>query len=451
MRDGFESFLIEESGTPRSFPLSPSGFEDSPLWHKVRLSWSPNLEYDLLGYNIYRSTTDDELGTKLNPEVLTDTTFTDESPDNGIYYYYTVKSVDSMQNESINNVAIRSRSVSLDQGIVLVDESEDGDGSLLNPTDEETDDFYNSILIRFERENFDVIEENGISLADLGAFSTVIWHGDDYADLRVPLNARDDIQQYLEFGGNLIYTGYLPSKAFESNVLYPTDYSPDDFIYDYLKIASVDKQFGSRFHGAIPVTEGYHEVYTDSNKTKESYNFHLANIEAIEASPSGTVIYSYETDFDTNTAQGSMKDDPVGVEYIGDDYKVVTLSFPLYYMQFDQAKTLMENILTEKFSEVVSLKDEKQSITPKEFVLEQNYPNPFNPSTKIKFALSKAEVVKIEIYNTLGQGLETLLNEHMKVGQYEVEFNGSNLSSGIYFYQIEAGDFQDVKKMVLIK
>ena len=146
-----------------------------------------------------------------------------------------------------------------------------------------------------------------------------------------------------------------------------------------------------------------------------------------------------------------MKDDPVGVEYIGEDYKVVTLSFPLYYMQFDQAKTLMEYILTEKFSEVVSLKDEKQSITPKEFVLEQNYPNPFNPSTKIKFALSKAEVVKIEIYNTLGQGLETLLNEHMKAGQYEVEFNGSNLSSGIYFYQIEAGDFQDVKKMVLIK
>jgi hypothetical protein len=204
--DGFESFLIEKSGTPRSLPLSPSRLTDSPLWHEIELHWAPNSEYDLLGYNIYRSTAEEELGTKLNPEAVTDTIFTDHTPENGIYYFYTVKAVDNLQNESINNLPIRSRSVSLDQGIVVVDETSDGDGSLLNPTDEETDDFYNSILVRFKKENFDVIEENGISLADLGAYSTVIWHGDDYADLSVPFDARDDIQKYLEFGGNLIYS-----------------------------------------------------------------------------------------------------------------------------------------------------------------------------------------------------------------------------------------------------
>jgi hypothetical protein len=88
---------------------------------------------------------------------------------------------------------------------------------------------------------------------------------------------------------------------------------------------------------------------------------------------------------------------------------------------------------------------------PINFQLFQNYPNPFNPSTKIKFYLQKAENVKIEIYNTLGQIIETLLNQHMKTGYHEVDFNAQNLSSGIYFYQIQAGNFQDVKKMFLIR
>ena len=88
---------------------------------------------------------------------------------------------------------------------------------------------------------------------------------------------------------------------------------------------------------------------------------------------------------------------------------------------------------------------------PKILMLYQNYPNPFNPSTKIKFTLPKPETVKIEVYNIIGQKIETLLNKHMPSGYHEVEFNVQNLSSGIYFYRIEAGEFQDVKKMVLLR
>jgi len=80
-----------------------------------------------------------------------------------------------------------------------------------------------------------------------------------------------------------------------------------------------------------------------------------------------------------------------------------------------------------------------------------NYPNPFNPSTKIKFDLPKPETVKIEVYNIIGQKIQTLLNNPMPAGYHEVEFNGQNLSSGIYLYRIEAGEWQDVKKMVYLK
>jgi hypothetical protein len=88
---------------------------------------------------------------------------------------------------------------------------------------------------------------------------------------------------------------------------------------------------------------------------------------------------------------------------------------------------------------------------PKSFALHQNYPNPFNPSTKITFALPKAETIKIDVFNIRGQKIETLLSQHLKAGNHEVKFNAQNLSCGIYFYQIKAGEFQDVKKMILIK
>jgi photosystem II stability/assembly factor-like uncharacterized protein len=88
---------------------------------------------------------------------------------------------------------------------------------------------------------------------------------------------------------------------------------------------------------------------------------------------------------------------------------------------------------------------------PNKFSLSQNYPNPFNPSTKIKFALPKADKVKIELYNTLGQREETILNRKMKAGNYDIEFNAENLSSGVYFYRLQAGEFQDAKKMILLK
>ncbi len=83
--------------------------------------------------------------------------------------------------------------------------------------------------------------------------------------------------------------------------------------------------------------------------------------------------------------------------------------------------------------------------------ISNNYPDPFNPSTTIEFNLPKATNVRIEIFNIAGQKISTLLNKKMPAGSHQVEFNAQNLSSGIYYYRIEAGEFQDVKKMVLIK
>lgn len=87
----------------------------------------------------------------------------------------------------------------------------------------------------------------------------------------------------------------------------------------------------------------------------------------------------------------------------------------------------------------------------KDFSLSQNYPNPFNPNTKINFSLPKGDYVSLRIYDMLGREVNVLVNENLSAGEYEVDFNANELSSGIYYYQIRSGKFTSVKKMILTK
>lgn len=88
---------------------------------------------------------------------------------------------------------------------------------------------------------------------------------------------------------------------------------------------------------------------------------------------------------------------------------------------------------------------------PDKFVLYQNYPNPFNPATNIKFQITNNNLVSLKIYDVLGKEIMTLVNENLKSGNYEVNWNADKYSSGVYFYKLTAGDFVDVKRMMLIK
>jgi hypothetical protein len=89
--------------------------------------------------------------------------------------------------------------------------------------------------------------------------------------------------------------------------------------------------------------------------------------------------------------------------------------------------------------------------SPTEFALYQNFPNPFNPSTTIKFSLPQSSIVKINVYNSIGQLVENLMDEQMDKGYHELQFDANNFASGVYFYRMETGNYTSIKKMLLIK
>jgi len=88
---------------------------------------------------------------------------------------------------------------------------------------------------------------------------------------------------------------------------------------------------------------------------------------------------------------------------------------------------------------------------PDKFILNQNYPNPFNPTTIISYSLKTDARVKLTIYNLVGQSVQVLVDGFQGTGDYEVNFDASDLPSGIYLYKLQVGDYSSVKRMTLVK
>jgi hypothetical protein len=100
---------------------------------------------------------------------------------------------------------------------------------------------------------------------------------------------------------------------------------------------------------------------------------------------------------------------------------------------------------------ITEVSDEESSFSPSRFLLHQNYPNPFNPNTRISFQLPSPGFVTLKVYDLLGNEVAMLVDEYLPTGTYKVSFDASSLSSGIYFYRIQAGSFIETKKMILLR
>jgi hypothetical protein len=131
----------------------------------------------------------------------------------------------------------------------------------------------------------------------------------------------------------------------------------------------------------------------------------------------------------------------------------------IWALGFDNGRQELWNEIEEKFL-IPTYADQSRVNAPTDFILYQNYPNPFNPFTRIKFNIApllrgvgeaRGVYTQLKVYDITGKEIITLVNETLQSGSYETTFDGSNLSSGIYFYKLETNQFTDIKKMILLK
>ena len=138
---------------------------------------------------------------------------------------------------------------------------------------------------------------------------------------------------------------------------------------------------------------------------------------------------------------GVVYDNQIGEDDDADPTTIISGGSIVIHKKGKFAKSLFE----------VEPEEESNDVLPQKYSLSQNHPNPFNPVTSIRFALPQEEFVQIKVFNAVGQKVATLVNSHLNAGDHIITWNASDLSTGIYFYSIKAGQFHDLKKMILTK
>lgn len=178
-----------------------------------------------------------------------------------------------------------------------------------------------------------------------------------------------------------------------------------------------------------PVTNNYGEIYVNDGTGDTRVELQDGN-------------HNYENFWDAN-----LPNDPNNIQVTATSTMLElrgVLFFSFSYYKLTPRKD-------DDFVDFVTDVEQDNSSLPKSFELSQNYPNPFNPSTVIRYSIPNASNVSLKIYNLLGQEVKTLVSATKAPGTYDVSFNASELSSGIYFYSLRAGNFYQVKKMMLLK
>jgi len=443
-------FFTEVQGTSMEIPLTPNEFHATPSWDGVEINWAPNTEMDIAGYWIYRSDTPEGTYNALNPELVFDTDYLDENVLNGTFYYYKVSAEDFDGNESELSDYDRSRIISFDQGLLVIDDTVDGTGSFMQPTDVDCDQFYTNVLAGFSYEVIDVDDYQEIRMDDLCVYSSVLWYIDDNTSQSNIGEYQNDMKQFLDAGGQLLLSGYKTVSKICGINGYPVNFTEGDFGWDYLKLSSVNSSNTARFNCAIN-SDGA-DIFVDESKTLEVFDYHLIGVEGVEVTSENN--YTYGCDYELGSPFAVLSGLPVDSFYDGNDFKLVLLTFPLYYMYPIEVSDLLNFILSDVFDEPVSA--EYYETLKSSISLDQNFPNPFNPKTKISFSLPVEQKIELNIFNTKGQMVRQLASEQFLAGQHSVVWNGKDdnnktVSSGIYFYKINAGEFQATRKMLLIK
>jgi hypothetical protein len=440
--DNNEGMAIEATGTPLSTPRIPENLEQLVSSTYIKLGWKKNQELDIFGYGIFRSDSPTGTFVPITIDVVEDTSYIDNSVSDHTFYYYKISAVDSAMNQSAQSDAIKARSITHDSGVLIVDDSE---GGWLNPTDQQVDDFYNDLMYVFIHDNYDAHDSAKICLADMAAYSTLLWHIDRKIVKPVFFKYQNEIKKFLESGGNLLLTAYEPQGAVQNMNSYPYLYNPGEFIYDYLKIAYSNETDDALFIGAKPFATGYDSMYIDTLKVPTNNNHHVFGIESIDPNAEGSTILRYDSYFDIATPAGGMKLTSVGVEYIGADYKAITISFPLYFMNFNEAKTFTDFVMEQKFGEIMSINEQPDHEGALSFSI---YPNPANEAMTLNIFSDIKANSSFKIFSVSGQLLKDV-SFVCQQGLQQYQMDISALPAGFYVCTLGNGENTTVSKLVI--
>jgi len=450
--DGNEGLYYEVNLTTQAIPRIPANVAATPEWQQVRIDWSPNTELDLAGYVVRRATSPEGTFTPIHEGLLTDCYTRDLDAEPGVFYWYTVAAQDVDGNESAPSEPVRSRAITLDQGILLVDDTIDGSGAFAQPTDADCDAFYATLLQGFAHDVMEADADNAVRLDDLCAYSTVIWYTDDNTNHSTLYGTQSAIEVYLNAGGNLLLSGFKPVTKLCNVTEYPHTFENSDYGHYILGIDQIDFQNLARFNEAITTAQAYPSVPVDSTKAPDALGYHIIGVEGLSTTQN-IVTNIYGTAYEPTTTFGALADLTVVTLREDEAFKLALCTFPFYYMEPEPCRQLVQTILTWMDETPGAVDDPTATQATRSLTA---WPNPFNPSTTVAFSLPRAGQTELAVYNIRGQRVRTLLNARLAAGEHTAVWNGRDdtgraVGSGVYFCRLTSAGETRTNKVLLLK
>lgn len=446
--EGKYSFWVQGSGIPRVIPQTPLNISETPISDAIQITWDANIEWDLAGYILYKSNSESQLGTPITTLPITDTSFTDtdvNSQDG--FYYYTLQAIDQDGNISELTDTVSSRPLTLDRGILIVDETKHSIGAgTYNIPNDLVDAFYEGLLEGFAADQFDCEEHDELlRLADIGIYSSILWHGNDMAEMDYIARVKPAIKGYLAAGGKILFSVMGINRSM----------GVDDFAAQCLGIQQTLSSSLARLKYATSVSEGFFDMQVDPQKISNSPGGHLYHITAIYPTDNAQILYVAGSDFEDEHYFGVLNGSPVGLRNFYEAGEAITLSFPLYYMYQDQAKDFVQHVFRNLFMEDTA-SDDPYHTPPARLAIGANHPNPFLYSTRFVITAKDEHLpISVSVYNLRGQRVRTLAKDAAPRTVSEMSWDGKDekgmrLASGIYMLRLTQGNRSVARKVVLM-
>lgn len=441
---------FEVTGQPESTPLAPAILNATPIANGIQLAWPRNQEMDLAGYRIYRRVNASAAYESLNTAFYCDTVFADQPLSGANRYYYAVRAFDHSGNASPYSVEAYGRPLTLDQGVLVVDETFNWPPGNF-PDDSLQNKFYRDLLSGYRTTEFEYSDTlQRPVFADLAPYSSVVWFGDDYTSL-LASQAVPVLQQYLSCGGRLWIAGWKPTADLRNLDVYPVDFLQGSFIHYFLRLQHAELTTSSDSFQAALGRSGYPDLPVDPTRVPiSSWMGTMRYIEALTGADGSESIYLMDMRNNSSHYEGSV----CGTRFLGSSHQVVFFGFPLYFMKREPARLAAEKVMQD-FGEKIINQDDQQ-IPVNQCRIYPSRPNPFREYINIGYFLPNAHQVKITIYNAAGQLVRTLVDQFQNAGLHSVIWNGRDIQGrtvarGVYFSCLRLGNEQMTSQLLYIK
>jgi len=414
--------------------------------NNITLNWKPTSNASVAGYNVYRSDNPGFTGpVKINTSLVSDSFYVDATIPSGIQFFYRINIVNDSAVESMPSQIVSGARFAFCDTLLVVAAMK---GSTV--TDDSIRGFYTAILDTVPFRWFDYNSIHPLDLNTMSRYQNILFLINSFDFDRPDPKLFSDLKIFFENGGNMLFSGFTPSYFMERNTAYPKRLLPESFMGTYFKADSVNRKFNSVMNKANASLPGYDTLRTDAHKVLDpAFPGEIFNIEVYTNRPGANVIYRFNSQYPPTSGMGLMQDKPVGLEYIGSDYRTILLSFPLYYMDTADAGKLMKYVLKYKFTHPSTGIASDWADASAESL--RVFPNPFSAATTLEFRLNRASDVSLTVYNLQGNAVVKIAVGRKDAGTHKVTFNAASLQPGVYTAVLRTGSSAVSAKMVLLR